>query len=109
MEAEGLYDDATSDIHFRHIGDPISLTYLRKEPWVSTVKPWRWNLRQEIVWATLCLVTLLASSAFPYFISAQREQGWQIGSEPLAFSFPLSLSSIFFTLSFFLRTLSSKP
>jgi len=33
----------------------------------SAVKPWRWNLRQEIVWATLCLVSLLASVCFSLF------------------------------------------
>jgi hypothetical protein len=63
----GLYDDATSDIYFRNPGDPVSLTYLNKEPWVSTAKPWKWNLRQETLWATLCFVSLLASVCFSLF------------------------------------------
>ena len=41
----GLYDDDTSasDIYFRHVGDPIGVSYLRRKPWVSTIKPVQYN------------------------------------------------------------------
>jgi hypothetical protein len=42
---QGLYDDDTSDIYFRHVGEPIGVQYLTQRPWVSTIKPTAWNFR----------------------------------------------------------------
>jgi hypothetical protein len=39
-----LYDDETSDIYYRNVGDAFGVTYLRKKPWISTGKPIAWNL-----------------------------------------------------------------
>jgi hypothetical protein len=55
----GLYDDETSEIYYRHSGDPIEVTFLSKRPWISTIKAVEWDLRESALWATICLIIFL--------------------------------------------------
>jgi hypothetical protein len=55
----GLYDDDTSDIYFRKLGDPIGVTYLEKAPWVSTMRSVRWDLKVSAVLMAIPLFVFL--------------------------------------------------
>jgi hypothetical protein len=52
----GLYDDDTSDIYYRKVGDPIGVTYLKNAPWISTMRAVRWDLKESAVLMTIPLV-----------------------------------------------------
>ena len=52
----GLYDDQNSDIAFRNVGHPVGVIYLRKTPWISTIRAVAPNVEELGLWATYCLI-----------------------------------------------------
>jgi hypothetical protein len=71
----GLYDDDTSDIYQRKVGDPIGVTYLPKTPWESTMRPTKWDLQLSATLAAFCSALLVLSLRFACYRSpASRNQ-----------------------------------
>jgi hypothetical protein len=56
---QGLYDDQNSDMAFRNVGYTIGVMYLRKTPWISTVRAVEWNVKELGFWAIGCLIIFL--------------------------------------------------
>jgi hypothetical protein len=54
-----MFDDEHSSIYFRHIGDSLSVTYLRSEPWISSAEPVEFDLTISSIVAAVALSMLL--------------------------------------------------
>lgn len=63
----GLYDDETSDIYFRKVGDPIGVSYLKQKPWMSTIRPVEWNFRFSLL-ALMILVVIFTCGIWLCYI-----------------------------------------
>jgi hypothetical protein len=64
IAGEGYTDEETSSINYRKVGDPIGVIYLTKAPWISTMRPVEWDLKQSAFLAIIPLVIFLGGFWF---------------------------------------------
>src|SRR5690349_24725601 len=78
----GLYDDDTSEIYDKKVGDPIGVSYLKQKQWMSTIRPVEWNF-----WfSRLALVVLAVTFILGIWLSISWRPMRESRNQPIIIS-----------------------